>query len=195
MNKKDFFSLLDRQHFSKAEVHQLNDWILEYKTIKLNQLPVGVYVKHNHNDPHDEQNDNDLMYTVHFNKLQCGELVGALIGDVKVLFKPIVVTPSMRLVTGLRVGELKAEAEKIWPSAHPITREEWVKLANRKEDYNDLRQILKELSLDLPSIDDHVFCTHLNANDTAFVTRIDIHTGEMNICPATDSDYILCAFD
>lgn len=195
MNKKDFFKLLDKQHFSEEEVSQLNEWILEYKTTRLGKLPVGVYVKHNQNDPHDEQNDHELMYTVHFKKLSCGEPIGALLGDVKILFKPIVVTESMKLVTGLRVGELKAEAQKIWPSAHPLTREEWVKLADRKEDYNNLRQALKKLPLEMPSIDEHVYCLHLNADDTAFVTRIDIRTGEMTICPATDVDYLLCVFD
>lgn len=193
MNKQEFFSQLDRLHLGQKEVDQLESWILEYKTTKLDKLPVGVYVKHNHNDPDDEQNG-ELMYTVHYKKLHFGKPIAALLGDVKVLFKPVEVTPSMKMVTGLRVGELKAEAQKIWPTAHPITRDEWVKLSSKMDVYNDLKKILKEFPLALPAIDDHVFCLHMEDNNTSFVTRIDLRNGNMDIVPASDIDYILCVF-
>ena len=194
MNKQEFFKLLDQQRFSKDEVNHLEKWLLEYKAIKLDRLPAGVYVQHNHNDPDGEQNDHELMYTIHYKKLGYGNPIGALLGDIKLLFKPLTVTQSMKLVTGLRVGDLKAEAQKIWPSARPITRDEWVKLSSKIDVYNDLREVMKKYPIALPAIDDHVFCLHMNDNNTPFVTRVDLHTGDMIMTPATDIDYILCTF-
>ena len=190
MEKNDFFKMLDDLKLSAEDVLMLPTWVKEYAVTHTNALPCPVeYIGH---DPDGEQNGMPSVYTTHLSKLLEGKPILAHLG-VKILFEPVMITPDIKTV-----GDLKAAAREIYPSAHPMTQADWNKFAVNQKTYFDLNKILKGLKnpVDLPDIRKCIhFLRHSYDDKCRVACRIDIATGDINIVSIDDIDYILCVAD
>ena len=172
---------------------------------KADCFPMDIVVGYDtskHPDPWNEQ-DGPYAVTCHPSILRAvgGEAILVILHNRNINRSlKVMLTPIYGSVIMETVGDLQQMAKNIWPTAHPITKQEWEQLLGMESLYtalNDLKKMFPKL--DLPDIrtvghyldTDDPDCTEIcrvNRNNDKGVQRIPIaKMGEEN--------FILCITD